>query len=104
MIIRGFEDLKEKPIMENKPNIPWSHAVMMKVGVTCHTPSPLYIWYQEENAKRTKGERNEIDENEIIQAAKGVRNRWYERVTKNPNLYIPVLENKCCDWEAMKNG
>ena len=103
MIIRGFEDLKEKPVMESKQRAQWARQV--KIGfASASQPSPLYLWYQEEDAKRRQGLKNEIDINEIISASKGVRNRWFERVKKNPDLYRPVIDGKECDWAAVLNG
>ena len=103
MIIRGFEDLKEKPKMETRQRAQWANEI--KLGVrSAYQPSPIYIWYHEENAKRMKGEQNEIDINEIVAAASGVKNRWHDRVKKNPALYVPVIEGRDYDWQAIVSG
>lgn len=64
-------------------------------------PSPLAIWYQQQSLRRAKGEANEIDEAEIRAAAKGVKNKWTITVSKSPELFKQLLENKEYDWSAI---
>lgn len=100
-MIRGFEDLKD----QSKPKMPWAIDVIIKAGSPAAAmESPLKLWYLQENEKRYARQKNEIDIAEIRHAAKGGKNRWSERLKKNPDLYKPVIQGKDCDWETILNG
>lgn len=57
-----------------------------KTSSAAYAPSPLYSWYHTEDAKRSKGELNEIDMNEINAATKGAKNIWLKAVIDNKSL------------------
>jgi hypothetical protein len=70
---------------------------------TATHPSPIYSWYWREYDKRSKGQQNEIDENEIKAAAKGVKNKWHARYWSDPKKFQPIIENRSYDWNEIIN-
>lgn len=79
---------------QNLPRIiPWGTEVLAHPK-TALFPSPIYIWYMNEKAKRNQNLDNELDRNEISAALKGSRNRWFDRVQMNLNKYASFIEGK----------
>jgi len=86
-----------------KRGVPWAYEVLGKSrGIPTGAPSPIYAWFHREAAKRAKGQDNEIDRAEIIQAAKGVRNKWSDRYKANPAKFKPIVnpmkDESKVDW------
>lgn len=66
-------------------------------------PSPNYLWWHEEKAKRLQGIMNEIDINEIGAALRGYRNDWFLLVKENKKLFDDFLINPTKEvWETIK--
>ncbi len=77
------------------------HGTSVKSDCSETKPSHLQLWYEQENRKRRAGLKNEIDINEIRAAAKGVRNKWTDRVAKHPKVFQPVIEGTYYDWQEI---
>lgn len=105
MIIRGFEDLKkENARVEDQPRqIPWSREVLRKSAGDKSPWSNLRKWWEDNSFLRSQGLENEIDLNEIKSAARGVKNKWFSRVVKYPDVFRAAINGNSCDWEAIKN-
>ncbi|MDE2024892.1 MAG: hypothetical protein KGJ07_00185 [Patescibacteria group bacterium] len=56
--------------------------------------SPLAIWWHNQSDLRAQGLINEIDLNEIIAAARGVRNKWFVALNANLAAFKAILEPK----------
>jgi len=63
--------------------------------------SLLASWWAREAAKRSMQLDNEIDRNEIFQALRGTRNKWFDKVQKNPDLFKDLVDGKNKDWDSI---
>ena len=64
----------------------------------------LYSWYYAEDSKRYQGLENEIDLNEIKQAAKGTVNKWHKALKRYPEAFSDYLKGARFNWQLMKEA
>lgn len=60
--------------------------IQARMNVRSGTESYLKGWWFREDAKRQKGELNEIDANEIKAASTGVKNKWLLTAKEDPKM------------------
>ncbi len=69
---------------------------------TANEPSPLLTWYIENDAKRRRGELNEIDLADIRAAFSGVKNIWLKVVLKHPGECLKFLTSQDeAEWKNL---
>lgn len=70
---------------------------------TADYPSPTLSWHLRESEKRSKGLDNELDHADIRAAARGVKNKWYERYQSDPKRFQGIVQGKSYDWNEIVN-
>ena len=75
-----------------KPRVlQWSENVV-KGKPSATFPSSVQMWYVSENAKRERGECNEIDVQDIKQSLRGALNSWTPLVKRNFEQFKKIIE------------
>lgn len=66
-------------------------------------PSQLYLWFHEEQGKQRRGLRNELDDNQIAAAIRGVKNKWFNVVQKEVKVFEDYISFKKFElWDDIK--
>lgn len=64
--------------------------------------SPLKEWWDYEVEKKRRWEINEIDQNEIAAALRGVMNIWYHVMKRYPEHFVPAeMEKGLLNWDVI---
>lgn len=77
--------------------------IQYKFAQTAAIPAPVTCWWLAETKKRNLELENEIDFNEIEQALRGVKNKWFVRVSDQREKFALYSEKKGMTWVDIAN-